>query len=222
MSNVWYCSDLHIGHKLVSGLRGFTKLIEAEVQEYRNAAGELLFWNETKPPVLVPDTQAHDDAIAANWDRVVKPDDTVYVLGDISINGGQHALDWIEQRPGTKHLISGNHDPVNPMHSRALKLLPHWHKYFATIQPFLRKKLLGETVLLSHYPYWDFGDGEGRGEARYEQYRLPNLGALLLHGHTHGTEQDHDNQFHVGLDAWGLELVPQETILEWVRERAEA
>jgi calcineurin-like phosphoesterase family protein len=45
---------------------------------------------------------------------------------------------------------------------------------------------------------------------------LRDEGELLLHGHTHDKQKAHDgNMFHVGLDAW-RELVPQETILDWI------
>lgn len=204
MSEIFFTSDLHIGHKLVSGLRGFNNY-DPRPQEFG------------LPVLEVPDTDAHDHTLAHNWDAVVKPEDTVYVLGDISINGGQHALDWIAARPGTKHLISGNHDPVHPAHWRtATKTIPLWSQYFETIQPFIRRKLMGQTVLLSHFPYVEYGDGPDRGESRYDQYRLPDLGELLLHGHTHGTEKDHGRSLHVGLDAWDLQLVPQSEVLSWV------
>lgn len=192
MSNIWYTSDLHIGHRMVAKLRGFTL-----------------------PGGDEADTVEHDAWLATMWDRVVKQDDQVFVLGDISINGGQHALDWIQARPGVKHLISGNHDPVHPMHSKALKVMPHWLNYFATITPFLRRKLASQTVLLSHFPYESWGDGPERPGARHLEYRLPDKGLPLLHGHTHGFEQAHDNMFHVGVDAW-RELVPQDEIIDWV------
>lgn len=158
----------------------------------------------------------HDIWLANLWDTAVAPGDQVYVLGDISINGGQHALDWIAARTGTKHLISGNHDPVHPAFRRAVKVLPKWGEYFETIQPFLRKKLNGHDVLLSHFPYASYGDGPNRKpETRFEQYRLPELGLPLLHGHTHGQERDHDKMLHVGIDAW-QDLVPQSVVIEWL------
>jgi len=189
MTNVWFTSDIHVGHKLVSGIRGF------DMPEY------------------------HDEWLAELWEARVRPGDTVYVLGDISINGGQHALDWLKARPGNKHLISGNHDPVHPMfHSKARKLLPRWGEYFVTIQPFMRLKLLGQTVMLSHFPFASFGDGGERGGSRFDEYRLPEVGQLLIHGHTHGQERIHGNQLHVGIDAW-RSMVSQETVLQWIVER---
>lgn len=196
MNDVYFVSDLHIGHRLVSGIRGF-----------KDKKGE-------------PLPRLHDEWLADIWDSTVKPKDTVYVLGDISINGGQHALDWIEARPGTKHLISGNHDPVHPMfHSKARKLLPWWHQYFETIQPFMRLKLLGQTVLLSHFPYESYGDGDHREGNRFTEYRLPEKSKhLLIHGHTHGSEKSHGDMLHVGVDAW-RSMVKQETVLQWIVER---
>lgn len=202
MSEVFYTSDIHIGHNKVAELRGFYR------DEVRDAGGAI-------QPVRIVNTDMHDAWLAAVWDSTVKKDDSVFVMGDISINGGQHALDWIAARPGIKHLISGNHDPVHPMHRTATKALPEWGKYFETIQPFLRRKLLNSTLLLSHFPYASWGDGPGREGSRYDQYRLPDHGELLLHGHTHGTEKAHDNMLHVGIDAW-QRLVPQSEVIEWV------
>jgi calcineurin-like phosphoesterase family protein len=189
MSDVWYTSDLHIGHKLVAGIRGFD------------------------------DPDMHDADIALWWDATVRPDDQVYVLGDISINGKQPALDWISDRPGTKHLIAGNHDPVHPMHRTAQKLLPLWLEVFETVQPFARRRLNGVEFLLSHFPYASFGDGDHREGSRFDQYRLAELGMPLLHGHTHGPERAHDSMLHVGWDAWHM-LVPQKEIIEWLNTRA--
>lgn len=187
----WYTSDLHIGHRLVARHRGF----------------------DTPDG---PDIDAHDLALASTWDAKINEHDTVWVLGDISMSGGTSVLEWIAARPGTKHLISGNHDPVHPMHRDAIKHLPRFLEVFATVQPFLRKKLVGNEVLLSHFPYADCGDGPARPGTRYEQYRLPDLGAFLLHGHTHGQERAHGHSLHVGLDAWKLSPVPQEEIIAWI------
>ena len=33
-------------------------------------------------------------------------------------------------------------------------------EYFESVQAFGRRKLLGRNVLMSHMPYWSYGDGE--------------------------------------------------------------
>ena len=57
---------------------------------------------------------AHAERIAANWDRVVSPEDTVLVGGDVSwaLKLAQAApdLEYLAARPGRKLLIRGNHD----------------------------------------------------------------------------------------------------------------
>lgn len=200
MSRVWYTSDLHFGHQRVSDIRGYE------------------------------DTVHHDEAVSREWERVVGKNDIVYVLGDIAVGRHHYALDLLKTLPGRKHLISGNHDIVHPMHSRGHSKAEQrrWFETFETIQPFLCRTLNKHKVLLSHFPYPEAGDGSHREGSRYEQFRLPDTGLPLLHGHTHGKETFHDseysdnwlilkNQFHVGWDAWGS-LVPQETVIEWLNE----
>lgn len=202
---VFYTADLHIDHRLVASIRGFT--IPGAVGDPRDIA----------------DTGAHNRAIALEWDSRVGPNDHVFILGDISINGSERVLEWVSKRPGFKHLISGNHDPVHPAHRNSYKLYDKWMSVFASIQPFLRKRLVGKEFLMSHFPYSGTG-AEGHGvEDRFTQYRLPDMGMPLLHGHTHGPELHHvsDNgspQLHVGLDAWNLKLVEQEKVMEWLEE----
>jgi calcineurin-like phosphoesterase family protein len=49
--------------------------------------------------------------------QVVNPEDTVYFLGDLTIVGPNHKMHIahiVDQLPGTKILILGNHDKLNP------------------------------------------------------------------------------------------------------------
>lgn len=188
MSTVFFTADLHLGHKKVSELRGF----------------------ETP--------EEHDAHIISVWNKTITKKDTVYVLGDIALSNYEYALDTIKnQLNGTKHLIAGNHDVVHPMHKlgHSKTEILKWFDAFDTINPFLRKKHNGKEYLLSHFPYESWGDGEKRAGSRYTQYRLPDLGVPLIHGHTHGTERSHENMLHVGWDAWG-EPVPLHVINEWL------
>lgn len=207
---VFYLTDAHIGHRLVARERGFVDKSHTEV--FRGTE------------VYAADTAAHDNYLANVWDSTVRPQDIVFELGDASINGSDYALDWHAERPGTKILISGNHDPIHPFHRDAMKHYERWSSVFTGgIFPFLRRKLEGHYFLMSHFPYAGTG-AEGHGvEDRYLQFRLPDMGMPLLHGHTHGTEKYHvsDNgshQLHVGLDAWDLNLVHQETIQAWLKD----
>lgn len=175
MSTVFFTSDIHLGHKKVSELRGFKT------------------------------TEEHDAHITYVWNSRITKHDTVYVLGDIAVGAHNYALDLIKSLNGTKHLVAGNHDIIHPMHKRGHSRAEQtrWLDTFETISPFLRKTVNHRQYLLSHFPYEEWGDGETREGSRYNQYRLPNFGVPLLHGHTHGPERAHGNMLHVGWDAWG-------------------
>lgn len=190
MSTIWYTSDLHLGHRLVAGLRGF---------------GE--------------DTAAHDKALANNWDKRVAPIDTIWVLGDISGGGlgsQRRALAWIKNRPGTKHLVVGNHDGVHPMHQRAHQLLPEYLEAFSTVQMAARRVINGQNIILSHFPYLGHPD-ERTHRPHLAQWMLTDCGNWLLHGHTHDTEQIQGRSIHIGLDAWQLNPVSGNTISDIVQ-----
>jgi len=199
---VWYTADLHIDDYGVVKRRGFFKSS-----------------NFTKNQV--PDLDRHNAYLAEGWDLTVEENDTVFVLGDISRYGEQIALRWFDRRPGRKILVPGNHDPVHPRKEEFWKKMPEWLKIFDSIQPYMVRHLEYRDVLLSHFPYWSYGDGPDRDTARYEQFRLPDLGLPLLHGHTHGTETAHGNMFHVGVEAHDFWPVAEAEIIEWLKTQPE-
>lgn len=192
MSKIFLTSDIHLDHLLVANIRGF-------------------------------DTpEEHDRVLAENWDSTVSPEDVVYLAGDVAINFKRSkAHEWLRARPGTIHLISGNHDETHNMRSRSLnaQMNPIWRDTFATINDWTRLKMLGKSVLISHFPY----DGEGDRDIsdRHVEYRLRDEGIPLIHGHTHARHKAHASSkgtpmFHVGLDAWDMNLVPQSEVLDWL------
>lgn len=155
------------------------------------------------------DVAAHDDAIREQWLEQVDRDDTVWVLGDLCVSRPAAALEIIADLTGRKHLIAGNHDACHPMHRQAAHWQPIYLKAFESVQPFARRKIDGHSVLLSHFPY-----EADRHVKRYGQYRLPDEGAFLLHGHTHSNVSiTSDREIHVGWDAW-QRLVSLEDVAE--------
>lgn len=186
MTAIWFTSDLHIGHPMVSGLRGFS------------------------------DTAIHDAYLADIWDATVRSVDQVWVLGDLVGRRGdeQRGLEWVAARPGIKHLIAGNHDACHPLHSQAHKAQRLYLEVFESVQQSATRKILGQRVLLSHFPYL----ADHTAEARYLEWRFPDTGRWLLHGHTHSSAQQRGRELHVGVDAHGLAPVS----LHWVEERISA
>jgi calcineurin-like phosphoesterase family protein len=205
---VYFSSDLHIRHKLVAKLRADMVGVAFASDD------ETVAW--------------HDHYLATRWDALVKSDDQVWVLGDIS-GGGKgsqlNALEWIARRPGEKHLVPGNHDGIHPSSRDSHKWFPEYLQVFSSVQPFARRKIAGRSVLLSHFPYE--GEGERGGGDRFTQYRLRDEGLPVLHGHIHSTvktsrvaERGGEDwmagtlQLHVGLDAWNLAPVHLDELAE--------
>lgn len=201
---VWFTSDLHIGHLRVAEDRARA----ANVLGHIKAAADV---DMTEDEVLVA---WHDRTLANNWDACISRHDLVWVLGDISIGGSQNvraALEWISARPGRKRLITGNHDGCHPMRRDSHKWQPEYLQAFESVQSAARIRFARQNqidVLLSHFPYHD----DHTETARYGQWRLRDEGELLLHGHTHGSEQVHSYELHIGLDAWDLKPVSQEAV----------
>lgn len=132
MSNIWFCSDLHIGHK--------------KIGEFRSPAGvESELDNRTR--------------IYNDWNASVTKRDIVYVLGDVCFD--MELMEDFGALPGKKILVRGNHDnfdtgvylkyfkgvygllkykefwlshaPIHPNELRG-KVNLHGHVHFATVQ----------------------------------------------------------------------------------------
>ncbi|AEK10032.1 phosphoesterase [Mycobacterium phage Rey] len=209
MSNVWFTSDLHIGHSKIAGLR----------------AGDRVF-----PAVVGAVEDWHDRMLAKGWDEVVGKDDVVWVLGDISsgTNDGQRkALAWLKERPGRKRLVPGNHDGVHGLQRDGHKWEPEYREVFERIVMAAKLRIpLPEghlSATLSHFPY----DGDHTDPDRHTTWRLRDEGLPAIHGHTHSTERvSHSQrgslQVHVGVDANWFAPVPMSyvtnliaTVHEW-------
>jgi calcineurin-like phosphoesterase family protein len=194
MTGTWFIGDPHFGHQKVSEIRGFDS------------------------------TEAHDLAIFRRWERQVRPDDLVYVMGDISggsRTGEIHALNVLNMLPGRKILVAGNHDSVSGIHRRKSPDLWLFRETFEDIKDFARIRIEGQQILLSHYPYMSQGDGPGRGHARYEQFRLPDLGERLIHAHTHHSHPTSGSttgrELCVSWDAW-RRIVNIGDVHNWIKE----
>lgn len=82
------CADMHLGH------RGITQLLRQDGTKERP-------WGNV---------EEMNEALIANWNSVVRPKDTVIVLGDFVIN--RSALPLADRLNGTKELVMGNHDTM--------------------------------------------------------------------------------------------------------------
>lgn len=175
MTRYWI-ADLHLGHAKIAGIRGFDSV------------------------------EDHDATIIKQLEKLTSGD-MLWVLGDISSGsstGERHALEILSDVKAQMHLIAGNHDSISSIHRTGYKKQREWLEVFDSIQQFGRIKLGGHHALMSHYPYGRSGDGPGREGSRYQEFRLPDVGAPLIHGHTHQSEPHMES--HKSIDVRGFDF----------------
>lgn len=187
----WFTSDPHWGHAWVAGLRGF-----ASVED-------------------------HDAWMLDMYSSTFKKRDTIWWLGDLAMSSPKYALALTDTMDGDHHLIAGNHDECHSMHRNAHNRTAQYLDVFKSVQSSARRRIEGQNVLLSHFPYSEAANADHTHTPRYIQHRFTDLGTSLIHGHTHGTEKftttiHNTKQVHVGLDAW-RRPVSLEEIAEMIR-----
>lgn len=186
--NVWFTSDPHYFHDKVAVMRGYENALEMNI------------------------------ALMNNWNRVVKPEDQVWILGDLCMSQVEETLNIISQLNGEKHLIWGNHDAGHPRHKHAFKQHKRYLQVFESVQDSARRTINGVDVLLNHFPY----HADHTGIPRFDQWRLRDYGVWLLHGHTHGKTKVHTelHEIQVGVDAWNMTPVSINEIAKLLKEHA--
>lgn len=137
-----------------------------------------------------PDAETMNQVIVTNHNNLVKKTDTVYHLGDISLNVKPAALlALLIELNGHFYFIKGNHDT-----SRQFKYLLNNNyelsdgklKFLGMEEVGLRIKANKRSYFLSHYP---IGLGERRAKMRN------------LCGHIHDDAANEANVLNVGVDS---------------------
>lgn len=174
MENIFFTSDTHFGHDkdFLLNPRGFSD------------------WKEA------------GEKIVENWNKVVKPGDTVWHLGDMMLNQAheEQAIEWIKQLNGKIFWIYGNHDT-----KRRIQAVLDACDNLEVIGYALAMKFGGKNFFLCHYPTMtgNFDEGE-----------MPKV--ISLFGHTHQKTNDYNGMkgmYHVGLDSHDCTPVSLDTIL---------
>ena len=167
------------------------------------------------------------NTIITNWNKTVKhDDDIVYVLGDFTSEGGTGVgLELARQLRGRKRLVEGNHDKCWMGKSTGVKdrLRFGYDDVFELISPWMREKIDGVKVVMSHFPY----SGDHTEGDRFEGWRLRTTTTPLIHGHVHSPNKvttvpiwtgdavvNLVKQIHVGVDAWNFTPVSERQITE--------
>lgn len=168
--------------------------------------------------------QMNEDMVL-KWNNIVRPEDTVYVLGDFSL-----AFRAVEVYPkrlmGNKILVPGNHDFCHSFHkkSRSQENREKWiQKYvdngFTVLPEQTTLDVPGlATFNMCHHPYAGPYEIENGGD-KYEKWRPVDDGRILLCGHVH--EKWHTRRspkgtlmINVGVDVNGFVPVSIDQIAE--------
>ena len=141
----------------------------------------------------------HDEALIKNWNSVVKPGDSVYVIGDFSIETTLETIEKpLRRLNGAKHLILGNHDRKR-IHTQ-LKNMNLWQsiREYETIK-FVAKDGQKVFVRMMHFPILEF-DGAFKNHRPNEKY-------IHAYGHIHNANNYDDiykklnfPAVHIGVD----------------------
>lgn len=197
----WFTSDLHFGHR--------------NVIPYCNRPYKDL-------------DEMHKEIIRI-WNDTVKEGDTVYVLGDFSLNK-KWSREIVPLLKGNKILISGNHDHTfehPPKENSGLSILQVKQKYKKHCDQYIRdgwkdvKQTLilelkgGRNVLLSHLPYGP--KDKEKFDRRYLTLRPIDQGMVLLHGHLHCRYRKHYRSIDVGFDG-DLKLWSEDEIIGLIND----
>ncbi len=168
-------SDLHFGHK---NIMTFCPITRARFR------GDVDYMNE---------------AMIKEWNDLIEPNDTVYILGDVAFLPAQKAAEYVNRCNGTKILVEGNHD------RKALKD-PTFRNCFKEVHKYLDINYNGTKCVMFHYPI-----------AEWDQM---HRGAVHFYGHVHGglSGMEKYRCLDVGMDATGMIAVSMDWAINNIKD----
>lgn len=142
MGRIFIISDLHFSHTNMALKRGFTSVEE------------------------------HDNHIVEQWNKVITKKDTVYILGDISMEKSAPYA-FLDQLKGIKKVVLGNHDL--PKH------VPELLKHVNSVGGMVKLK----DYILTHCPIHP---------SELDRFRAN------IHGHLHENSLDDERYINVSCE----------------------
>lgn len=119
--NIYFISDPHFGH--------------ANIIKYCN-----------RPFNSVEEMNAK---LIENWNNRVKPNDIIFILGDIAFGGAGVFEEIVPKLNGQKYLVLGNHDYKN--------VRERYREWFVDVAPKMFISIDGQPIILNHEPLLCFG-----------------------------------------------------------------
>lgn len=150
-----------------------------------------------------------DAALVQNWNRTVRPQDTVYHLGDFGHRDPTANARVFPRLNGRKHLVLGNHDSAEDMARLG------WE----SVSQYLTVTVNGVLFVMFHYPIveWERYFRNGNGQ----------VGSIDVFGHVHSTpsrpKHDWDTyQYDVGVDNNAFCPVSTDHVVRMIKAKADA
>lgn len=118
--------------------------------------------------------EAMNKYMLRQWNRKVRKNDEVVILGDLSWGKAEETNELLERLNGRLYLIQGNHD-------RFLKNKDYNAGRFVWIKPYEELQDNKRKVILCHYPIMCYN-----GQYRVDENGNPKV--YMLYGHVHDTQ----------------------------------
>ena len=118
--------------------------------------------------------EAMNEYMLQQWNRKVRKNDEVVILGDLSWGKAEETNELLERLNGRLYLIQGNHD-------RFLKNKDYNAGRFVWIKPYEELQDNKRKVILCHYPIMCYN-----GQYRVDEKGNPKV--YMLYGHVHDTQ----------------------------------
>lgn len=154
-----------------------------------------------------------NEMMVRNWNTMVNPEDTVYILGDMFMGKRVESMAYTERLNGTKLLVPGNHDACHPMHKKSEKAAKQFAEVsIEVLDPQIELTFGRRTFDVCHFPY----EGDSESEDRYQSWRPTDRGRWLLHGHIHDLWKVKGNMINLGGDVWNFLPVSEQLITDLI------
>lgn len=185
---IWFSSDRHFDHK--------------NIIKYCQRPFAVDRMNPTQE-----EAKAMSEFLIAEHNKLVKPDDTYFDMGDVAYcTTYDRALECWRRLNGKKHLITGNHDQLMAeVHANHPELFAG---YYALPDPSVKciveKQIEGQIIIMSHYAL--------------REWHHDLRGTWHLFGHTHAFLPPFGKSMDVGVDAMNYRPVSFDEIKEFMAQ----
>ena len=137
------------------------------------------------------DVASMNEGLITNWNKVVRNQDIVFHLGDVTLGNFNQFNALIGRLHGKIYIVPGNHDRNWITHYTYNKT----GDSLEILDALTDIKIDNTWVVLCHYPLFSWNGSK--------------YGSVQIHGHSHGSIEERPNQFDVGVDVpeWGYSPV---------------